>query len=1007
MRKHSKILTWPLILLLTFCGSVPFGFAQDSLSPTSENIPVDEINALTMEVDTLTDEKNYKDAAVAGEKLFLLLSQYMGEADEKTVTAANYLAFIYRELAKFSESSRYYYFVLDYLQKLNGPNDVTVAEILTDLGRLYLDQGEFDMSERYTQRALTIFTEIEGADSLNTATPLLHLGHIATLKKQYADAERYLLQACDRYRDAYDQDHGATQNCLVALAVIYRRTGNYAKAIPLYETALKYYEKEYGEQDLNTASALNNLGLLYGDIGNYKDALAKLERVLEITDDLVGPMHPDAITVLANMGHIYAHSGNYEEAARIYERALDRRMWFHGEEHPYILSDLSGMALAYLHLNEFEKAEPIIRDAIRIALRAYGLNNMITADMISLLGKLHYALGDFPRAQRLLHWSRRITLKQVGPTHPAVAQDLAYIANLFVYQQDYENAVATFRQIFEIENIQIKNVFTSTTENQKLAYIKTITATMMDFLSLAMLGFQDNQDILQTALNVVLARKGIVFDAQARHQEAVINALGNDAGELWQTLTTKRTALIKLYHASPEAMDADSYGRDLAELKSDIGVLENRLSKLTTVTDLADDYNVTSAEVSKALAPNEALVEFLKMRSRKFERGETQFEEHYIALILRSNGNIKLVDLGEATQLEQQLHHSLSILKTAPADDTDATRQIRAAEALYSLLWQPLQAAESRAKAFVISPDASLNLIPFNALRNPAGDYLIESTPISYVTSGRDLAAGDFTAEPLSDLFLAANPDYDGASDPSHPVTLKPTETDSARSSDFEYGFPPLPGTESEAQTIPTIINGQNSIVLTGPQATETAVIAATRPRIMHLATHGFFLKDSPSKQSSSPFNFETVSRTGNNENPLLRSGLVFSGVNHASKAESPRDGVLTALEVTGMNLHGTHLVTLSACETGAGDIRVGEGVFGLRRAFALAGARNLLMSLWPVMDRITANQMQTFYKHFAAGTTPQDALQLVQIETIAELRKEHGMAPPFLWAAFILQRRS
>ena len=168
----------------------------------------------------------------------------------------------------------------------------------------------------------------------------------------------------------------------------------------------------------------------------------------------------------------------------------------------------------------------------------------------------------------------------------------------------------------------------------------------------------------------------------------------------------------------------------------------------------------------------------------------------------------------------------------------------------------------------------------------------------------------------------------------------------------------------------------------------------ARNPKILHLATRGFFLTEEE----------EAPTLLRRYENPLLRSGLVFAGANHADEVTYGDDGVLTALEISGMALHGTYLVALTACETDIGETRTEEGVYGLRRSFALAGAKNLLISLWPASDKSAINQITTFYKHLA-NMPPVKALRRAQLDAISYLKKIYnGAAPPVLWAPFMLQ---
>lgn len=274
------------------------------------------------------------------------------------------------------------------------------------------------------------------------------------------------------------------------------------------------------------------------------------------------------------------------------------------------------------------------------------------------------------------------------------------------------------------------------------------------------------------------------------------------------------------------------------------------------------------------------------------------------------------------------------------------------------------------------------------------------------MSSGRELVEAVGSAlKPKSALLLVANPAFDGA------VHESSRAETALRARDFRGVFAPLPGTAREAHDIPPLITGPgvSKRVFEGIEATEHAVKTAKSPRILHLATHGFFLQDEEPVTDDGmrgvaigPQERPAIGRRL--DNPLLRSGLAFAGANRAADITEGDDGILTALEITGMDLQGTELVVLSACDTGVGEVKTGEGVFGLRRAFALAGARSLLMSLWPVSDEVTANQMKAFYQNLQT-LPPADALRQAQLGTIKELKaKNDGIAPPGLWAPFILQ---
>jgi CHAT domain-containing protein len=361
--------------------------------------------------------------------------------------------------------------------------------------------------------------------------------------------------------------------------------------------------------------------------------------------------------------------------------------------------------------------------------------------------------------------------------------------------------------------------------------------------------------------------------------------------------------------------------------------------------------------------------------------------------------------------VESRIRRALEDLQVAMKrqDSLSNAKSLESLKALSAAVWKPLEGSVKDAKVVVLSPDGQLSLIPFAALLDQQDHPLLERVLLAYVSSGRELIGSDTAmTQPASDLLLVANPDFD------YKARETGSQTVALRSRDFRGSFTSLPGTERESKEVPPLViekNGQKQ-VLVGGQATESAVKASRSPRILHLATHGFFLTDEDIDLSQNmqraflerDLAVKPRASTKRYENPLVRSGLAFAGANHATQTTEGDDGILTALEITGMDLSGTELVVLSACDTGVGEVRNGEGVFGLRRAFALAGAKNLLMSLWPVSDEITANQMKAFYRNLQT-VPPAEALRNAQLETIKELKERFdGVAPAGLWAPFILQ---
>jgi CHAT domain-containing protein len=322
-------------------------------------------------------------------------------------------------------------------------------------------------------------------------------------------------------------------------------------------------------------------------------------------------------------------------------------------------------------------------------------------------------------------------------------------------------------------------------------------------------------------------------------------------------------------------------------------------------------------------------------------------------------------------------------------------------------IMQPLRPLLGDAAQLLISPDGQLNLIPFEALVDEQNSYLTERFACTYLTSGRDLLRLQVPRTSRNAPVVIANPMFgepqmaaaNGGRPPRASVNRKRRSSNIRQSlttgSDMaNVYFAPLDGTAQEARAIKSLFAEAN--VLTGAQATETSLKRVAAPRLLHIATHGFFLTDAQTSYNTSVEGARGLSANVKIENPLLRSGLALAGANLHNGADD--DGILTALEASGLNLWGTKLVTLSACDTGLGEVKNGDGVYGLRRAFMLAGTETLVMSLWPVSDYVTRELMTAYYNGLKQGEGRGAALRQVQLGMLKRKDRQH----PFYWASFI-----
>jgi CHAT domain-containing protein len=474
-----------------------------------------------------------------------------------------------------------------------------------------------------------------------------------------------------------------------------------------------------------------------------------------------------------------------------------------------------------------------------------------------------------------------------------------------------------------------------------------------------------------------------------------------------------RKELARLELAGPEKIGAEDYGKKTAELRKKREALEIELMSGNRDFMLQKKSQDARADVLTAFMPRNAVyLDYAKIRLFDF-REKKWLGPHYLVFLF-SPGTAKptqLLDMGPADQIDRHINEYLREMARAGSEgklpDEKIVRQ--EAAALYNILVRPIENVFQGKDHILISPDGNPNLIPFEALVDPTGKYFIEKAVISYVGAGRDIVKFSRISLKGGTSLIIADPDYDLGQNEIERVKKNAgppaSQTRSFTVRDLEgMHFDRLPDTKKEADVIEKILHDTFSQTVLNRQdkkALEYTLFESFSPKVLHLATHGYFLTKQESKMiDATPDMAAEDDLLGNPsiviENPMLRSGIVLAGANTSLKTGQD-EGMITAEKVLGLRLKGTDLVVLSACRTGVGDVESGEGVFGLKRAFILSGAKSIIMSLWSVPSQETVDLMSSFYTQISEGKTPSVALRQAKLSIMQ--KQPH----PFFWAAFIL----
>jgi CHAT domain-containing protein len=768
------------------------------------------------------------------------------------------------------------------------------------------------------------------------------------------------------------------QNTLAAinnLAALYYFKGDYREAESLYKYVFRITEEKLGKEHPGTLSSMNNLALLYKAKGRYSEAEPLLKRLFKLNGNVFGKNHPNTLASINNLAGLYSIQDRYSEAEPLYQLALQLSEKVLGKEHPDTIGYINSLALLYQIQGRYSEAEPLYKEVIDLTGRVLGKDHPDILSSINNLAALYYTQGYYSKAEPRLKQAFQLSEKVLGKEHPGtLASQRNYIyllvginrlTRVLHLLQDQESRLLTrsFRELYA-----------SSSENVRRLYLQSMSKFQRIVFSLAQQ--QPGEEYQRYAAEVMLRWKQVYAEESGVQHKQLNLSNDPDAAELNKQLAASQA---KLSQALRQPEEKQNIAELIEKANQDETALLALARHLRTGLEVKD---VTLDKVLAALPQDSGLIEYRLFQPVDFKTGKGG-ELHIAALLLLADPKAKqrflFRDLGPLpiTEIKKHLHEE----KNAEA---------------YKRLLGPFDEQIKNLKQLYIAPDVSLNLLSFASLRLPDGRFLAERQQINQVQTGRDLLQ-DSSGVSGKGLVAIGGAKYGSmpAGAEESTSTLAAYQQRAAR--ELAQGIAYLPESRREAQAIGEIFannTGEKAAVLIGDDASEYNLKHLKQPpRILHLSTHGFYLaQDEKSRLAE--------------EAPLLLSGLALAGANNGLQGRVDKhgdDGLLYSLEVLGLNLHGTELVSLSACETGKGVVDYSEGVYGLVRAFRTAGAKNVLMTLTPVGDKSSRDFMETFYDNWLSSKkniSPAEALHETRLKFIREGK------PVQDWAPFVLVGR-
>jgi CHAT domain-containing protein/tetratricopeptide (TPR) repeat protein len=839
--------------------------------------------------------------------------------------------------------------------------ELAEAERLYARGTELYKAGKYAEARPHFRRALAIREKALGPDHPDVATSLNNLAMLLQAKGDYAGAEPLYRRTLAVREKALGPDHPDVAQSLNNLAELLQAKGDYAGAEPLLRRALTIREKALGSDHPAVATSLGNLATLLQAKGDNASAEPLYRRALAISEKALGPDHPWVATSLGTLAMLLQAKGDNAGAEPLYRRALAISEKALGPDHPDVAIRLNNLALLLQLEGDYTGAEPRYRRALAISEKL-GPDHRDVATSLNNLASLLQLKGDYAGAEPLFRGALAIHEKALGPDHPDVAVSLSSLASLLWAKGDYAGTLPLLARGLAIEDTQAGALLATGSDRQKQAFFATLSGSTSWALSFHLQTQPKSPAARDLALRTLLRRKGLTLDAGADMLRALAASAAPEDRARLELLAVTRGELGTLAFRGPGSKEPpEAFAGRVRSLEGEADELERQLAARYAELRVARQL-VTMEAVQGVIPAGAALVEIAQYRpfDPRAKPSDRFGKSRYAAYVLTPQGAPRSVDLGPAEPIDTLVESFRAALSS---DAPDAATRGRA---LDDAVMRPIRALLGDTRDVLLSPDGALNLVPFAALVDETGHFLLERYRFTYLTSGRDLLRFANRTAPRSPPLVLGAPDYGPMAPAATSESRGVSPVDLAK-----IRFPPLPGARAEATAIAPLI--ADARLLEGAAATEAAVKAVHGPSVVHLATHGFFLAPTDADQRAAtrglvlePTN-DRASAGPLPTNPLLRSGLAFAGANTRSGGGDD-DGILTGLEAAALDLRGTQLVVLSACETGVGDVKTGDGVYGLRRALVLAGSESQVMSLWKVDDEATRTLMADYYRRVEAA---------------------------------------
>lgn len=866
---------------------------------------------------------------------------------------------------------------------------------LMERARALSDDGQYAMAREWGEKALDAWKGLSGTHTMDYAQCLSELAGYHSHLGDYAGALRIGTEAMELRKELAGEQSAEYAQSLNNIARYHSYEGNYIKAVSLGREAMQLRATLFGKESKEYAASVSNLAGYHSRLGNFDKALTLGTEALDIRRRVAGEESADYAQSLNNVAKYHYYLGHYDEAISMGTEALRLRRQLLGERHPDYATTLSNLADYYMKQGNLAQAMRHGTQAMAIRREVLGENHPEYAESVSNIASYHYALGNTDEA--IAYGRQAMTLRQrlLGDDHLSYAHSACKMAIYFAANEQTDSADAYALKATARYTANVMHTFADLTPSERDKFWHRVKPWFTNTL-LRLTSAHPTPSMVGSALNGTLLAKGLLLNSELEMTNLLMESSDSTMISAYQALQANRAMLVRMQERPPHqrTVNIDSLQRVITHQ-------ERRLVKRSkTYGNYTKSLVIGWQDVVKNLKSNDAAIEFACFQ-------DNDGNEQYGAFVMTAKAP----------------HPTWVALTDARHIEAVGAKDIYTTTKLSQLIWQPLSPYLDKATRVYFAPAGELYNIGIEALPHwdgsgePVGDHWT----LFRLSSTRELVLQRHQAAQEPSVTIFGGITYDDAT--------KSGQRKKKRAAKY------LPGTKKEAEEIARNFSehGIQTTLYIGADASETAFkqLSGHAPTLVHIATHGFYWTDSEVRKGSLDEKMAFLTMYDEMDAPdqaLVRSGLLFAGANEALTGEEEtghENGVLTAKEISVLDLRGTDLLVLSACQTALGKI-TGDGVFGLQRGLKKAGAKSLLMTLWKVDDVATRQLMTFFYGYLLQGMGKHEALRLAQhdLRTMTEAdngnrSRRHAISSrqkrarraakkpifddPYYWAAFIL----